>query len=220
MQPWKSRLNRSPRWLIPLGALLALAGYFGPWINHDVAGLVITGLDLAEYVKFLPEMLAGRLSVWREGYYLPLVAVSLALSLHAFDPRLNYNWLGRGLLLTVALIAALNLLPPAWTPQRMLTPEFRLQALALATLVGGVAVSPFLALVPAWIRGSLVSSASLAAIWFPVRDFTRILDDISFLYNHPQTPAWGMTVMIIGLSILTAAGLMLTGVDNARRTSE
>lgn len=220
MQSWTDRLNRSLRWFLPLGALLTLAGYFGPWINHNAAGLVITGLDLAEYVKFLPEMLAGRLSVWREGYYLPLVAVSLTLSLHAFDPRLKYHWLGRGLVLTVALIAALNLLPPAWTPQRMLTAEFRVQALALAVLMGCVAVSPFLALVPAWIRGPVVAIVSAAAIWFPVRGFIRILDDVGFLYNHPQTPAWGMTAMIIGLSILAAAGLILTGGNNARGTSE
>lgn len=46
-------------WLM-VGILLLLTGYFGPWIDHEVAGLVVTGLDLGEYVKFLPEVRSGR----------------------------------------------------------------------------------------------------------------------------------------------------------------
>ena len=42
------------RVLLPLGALLAFWGYVGPWVDHRVAGLAILGLDLGEYVKFLP----------------------------------------------------------------------------------------------------------------------------------------------------------------------
>ena len=99
-------LHRHTRGLLPLGAFLALAGFFGPWVNHAAAGLVITGLDLPEYVKFLPAMLAGQLTLWREGFYLPLVAVSMALSLHAFDARLRYGWFARSLLLGTALVAA------------------------------------------------------------------------------------------------------------------
>jgi hypothetical protein len=212
-------LNRHARHLLPLGAVLALLGYFGPWINHAAAGLVVTGLDLAEYVKFLPEMLAGRLPLWREGFYLPLVAVSLALSLHAFDARLRYGWLWRIILLALALVAALNLLPPAWTPQRMLTPEFRQQALVLGALVLAVAISPFLALLPAWLRSGATAFLATLAMWVPVRSFLRIVDDISMLYNHQQSPAWGMYVMLVGLFTLAALGVAALGVRHENRHS-
>lgn len=223
LQATANRINA--RWLLPLGAVIALAGYVGPWIDHPAAGLVITGLDLAEYVKFLPEMLAGRLPLWREGFYLPLLAVSLALSLHAFDPHLRYNWLWRGLLLGLALVSALNLLPPAWTPARLLTPEFRQQAMALVFLGAGVAFSPFLALLPGWSRGGVTALLALAAMWVPTRNFVRILDDISQLYNHPQTPAWGLYLMLVGLGVLALVGLAGTirgpeGANHASRSDD
>ena len=47
------------RILLPLGALLAFLGYVGPWVDHRVAGLAVLGLDLGEYVKFLPQVRAG-----------------------------------------------------------------------------------------------------------------------------------------------------------------
>ena len=76
------------------------------------------GLDLGEYVKFLPSVRSGQVQLWREGFYLPLVAVSLAFSLFAYRRELRYpRWL-RLLFLAVAIVAALNLLPPAWTPAR------------------------------------------------------------------------------------------------------
>lgn len=204
------------RWLHPLGALLTLAGYVGPWVNHAVAGLVITGLDLPEYIKFLPAILNGELVVWREGFYLPLVAASLALSLQAFDPRLRYRWLVRVLLLASATVAALNLLPPAWTPQRLLTSEFRLQLLTLGLLLICVGFSPFLALLASRLRGAVIVAVSVLAAWIPVRSFLRILDEIAMLYDQPQTPAWGMYLMLAGLALLGSMGILLIGEDDGR----
>ncbi|NJN84002.1 MAG: hypothetical protein HC802_18155 [Caldilineaceae bacterium] len=54
--------------LLPIAVLVALAGYFGPWVDHPVAGLVVTGLDLGEYVKFLPVILSAEIVLWREGF--------------------------------------------------------------------------------------------------------------------------------------------------------
>ena len=79
------------RVLLPLGALLAFWGYVGPWVDHRVAGLAILGLDLGEYVKFLPLVRGGTTSLWREGFYLPLVAISLALSLCTWRPELRWQ---------------------------------------------------------------------------------------------------------------------------------
>ena len=148
------------RWLLPLAALLTLAGYFGPWVPHRVAGLVVTGLDLGEYVKFLPTVRGGQVTLWREGFYLPLVTVSLALSLAAFRPQWRYGWSMRVLLLVIAGIAALNLLPPAWGPATFTNPEFRQQIAALALCLGAAAMSPFLALLPRWVGSSRRSASA------------------------------------------------------------
>lgn len=192
------------RWLLPLAALLTLAGYFGPWVPHRVAGLVVTGLDLGEYVKFLPVVRGGQVTLWREGFYLPLVTVSLALSLAAFRPALRYGWPLRVLLLLVAGVAALNLLPPAWDQSTFRNPEFRQQIQALALCLGAAAISPVLALLPRWFSVSLVLVLSVLALWFPLRDFLRVLPTIRELYNQPFPFGWGVYVMAAGLLLLIA----------------
>lgn len=192
-------LNRHRRWLLLFSLLLSLAGYFGPWIDHPVAGLVITGLDLAEVVKFLPAVRSGALTLWREGFYLPLLAVSLTSSLLAFRRELGYGWPLRGFLLLVAGVAALNMLPPAWSPGLLLTPEFRTQTAAMALCFAALLFSPFWALLPQGVTGSLVAILQLAAVVWPVAGFLRLLPQFSLLYNHPQTPGWGMGAMVAGL---------------------
>ncbi|MFN8494226.1 MAG: hypothetical protein U0350_41895 [Caldilineaceae bacterium] len=198
---------RIERWLIPLAGLLTLIGYFGPWVNHRVAGLVIMGLDLGEYVKFLPEVRSGQITLWREGFYLPLVTVSLAFSLSIFRKQFHYHWLIRSLFVAVASMAALNLLPPAWTPDRLVTPEFQLQTTMLGVCLAAVAFSPFWALIPAWIAAMVIVALSGLALWFPIHDFLAVLPLISGLYNHPLQPGWGMSVMACGLVVLAGASL-------------
>lgn len=192
------------RWLLPASGLLVLAGYFGPWVNHRVAGLVITGLDLGEYVKFLPVVRGGQVALWREGFYLPLVAVSLICSLYVFRAELYYHWSMRALLIAVACVAALNLLPPAWTPQRLATAEFRLQTLALIGCLAAVGISPFLALLPPILPALFTLLLSLTAMWFPVENFERVLPNIAELYHRSIQPGWGMYGMAGGLILLAA----------------
>ena len=244
------RVPASPRLLLLVASLVTLVGYFGPWINHRAAVLVITGLDLGEYVKFLPVVEQGQVTMWREGFYLPLVTVSLALSLWAFrdggarsgwarpattrrdepsaskdahptvDIKTNAlqrvlqtrrrfqsmpmmarpaTWLLRLAMLTLAVIAALNLLPPAWTPGLLLDAEFRLQTAALALCLAAIAISPLLALLPRLVPLALLMILSLASLWFPISGFLRVLPNMRELYNEPLWPGWGMYVMTVGL---------------------
>lgn len=209
-------------WLLPLGALLTLTGYFGPWIPHRVAGLVITGLDLGEYVKFLPVVRSGQVTVWREGFYLPLVAVSLALTLAAFRAQWRYGWPMRVLLLAVATIATLNLLPPAWNQSTFRNPEFRLQLQMLLVCLGGVAFSPFLVFLPRRLSNAFTVLLSAGALWFSLRDFLRVLPAIQELYNHPLQPGWGIYLLALGLLFMVAIHLadFLAPMTTRRRLSK
>ncbi len=188
--------------LFPMGAILALAGYFGPWVDHKVAGLVVTGLDLGEFVKFLVPVRNGEIGLWREGFYLPLFAISLALSLFAFRREMGYRWPMRILLLGIAGVAALNMLPPAWDPPRLRTPEFRLQTVAIGLNLIVISVSPFAALLPRRLSTALISILVILSLWFPIWTFLRILPTISDLYNRPLVPGWGLYLMAIGLLLL------------------
>ncbi|HQY92253.1 hypothetical protein [Caldilinea sp.] len=195
------------RWVVPLALLLAFAGYVGAWVDHKVAGLVITGLDLGEYVKFLTPVRSGEVTLWREGFYLPLIAVSLTASLIAFRAELRYGWPVRAGLLTLAIVAALNLLPPAWTPPRMMTDEFRQQIIALVVCLAAMALSPLWALAPRKASAVIVAILSVSAAFIPVRQFLAVLPAIGALYNQPQTPGWGM--VLCAASLLAVAGAIL-----------
>lgn len=209
--PQPARRGRAAvmRWLLPLGVIAALAGFLGPWVAHPVAGLAILGLDLGEYVKFLPEIRSGAISLWREGFYLPLVAVSLTCSLCVFRREFAYHWLVRALLIVLAVVAALNLLPPAWTPQRMLTPEFQQQAIALGICLLAMLFSPFLALLPRWLATVLIAVLTLAALVIPAWQFVQVLPGIAALYNQPLLPGWGIFVMAMGLLDMLAVAVLL-----------
>lgn len=191
-------------WLLPLILLLCFVGYVGPWVPHRVSGLVITGLDLGEYVKFLPLVRSGELMIWREGFYLPLVSISIAASFAAFQPHYQphpwFRWPLRILLLALATVAALNLLPPAWDQSTFTNPEFRLQMIALAICLGVMGTSPLWALPPRLITAGVVFLLGGGAFWYPIRDFYQVLPSIRELYQQPLTAGWG--VYLTGVSLL------------------
>jgi hypothetical protein len=189
------------RWLLPLAALVSWIGYFGHWVHHPVAGLVITGLDLGEYVKFLPAVRYGHLTIWREGFYLPLLNGSLLFIFIAYRPRLHYPVWVRFLLLIMAAVSALNLLPPAWSPQLLLSSEFRGQSGALFIALLLLASSPFVGLLPLLMIRIASSLLALGALWWPISTFLMLLPDIAALYQQPLQPGWGMYLLIIGNSI-------------------
>ncbi len=246
------------KWLLPAGALLTIAGYFRPWISHKAAGLAVLGLDLGEIVKFLHPVQQGDIRLWREGFYLPLVAVSVSISLNAFrrdladppadsEPNHNagirgsqptYGWPMRIGLLLLSLVAALNLLPPAWTPHLLLAPEYRLQTAALLACLALVALSPLAALLltpgallasignspenadrRGWLgrivwpvalgRGLLAVGLTGAAIYFPLAQFRWILPTLADLYGKMPDIGYGPVLMTLGL-----AGLLLHGLSD------
>ncbi len=200
-------------WLVALACGLMMMGYFGPWVPHPAAGLVVTGLDLAEYVKFLPAFSAGQLSIVREAFYAPLVAVSVTLSLIAFRlpvrPRwLRWlRWLLRLLVVLLAIVAALNLLPPAWSPPLLRTPEFRLQSMVLLACVGLALLSPLLALLPRRLSALLVVVLAAPATWLPTTQFLQVRPHIADLYAKALPLGWGFWLCAAGSLLLLAAAL-------------
>jgi hypothetical protein len=134
--------------------------------------------------------------------------VSLAASFAAFQPHLRLHfwlcWPWRALLLTLATVAALNLLPPAWSGATFANPEFRQQIGALVLCLGVMVTSPLWALLPRFITAAAVIGVSLGALWFPLQGFFRVLPSIRDLYQQPLAPGWGVYLMVVGLVLLSA----------------
>jgi hypothetical protein len=179
-------------WII-LGGL-AFAGYMGPWLPHRAAGLIILGIDLGEYVKFLTPAPAQSIAGVRQIFYLPLFALSLSAELLA--SRVEFPRLVRLLLALAGIPLALCILPPAWTPKLLLTPEFRLQTATIALCLLGLPAQTLLHRVSdRWIY-RVIAAVCVAAALAPVWGFLQILPAISDLYRQPLQPGWGMWVAL------------------------
>jgi hypothetical protein len=185
------------RWIaLVLFGALGLVGYYGPWVPHRAAGLVVLGLDLAEYVKFLPQVAGGQITLRRELFYVPLFAASIGSSLIASRSDLP-RWV-RWLLAFLAIPAALAMLPPAWSPAVLRQPEFRLQVVAIAICLLFVIAIPLLRRLPDRPVLALLAGLALAAALLPAWSFLRVLSPIAELYNHPIRPGWGFWVNLLG----------------------
>ncbi len=206
------RLLRSPllaTLLIVLGWLLVALGYWGPWVPAHAAGLRVLGLDLAEYVKFIAEVRSGQISLTREVFYLPLMALSLSLSLLAHRPELRLPGLARWGLNLLAVPAALAMLPPAWTPALLTTPEFIKQTAAIGLCAAVALLSyPLLRRLPARLAGLAVLLLGVLAVFPPLLAISRLPPALAAIYGHALPPGRGLWQMTLGFALLSAGALL------------
>jgi hypothetical protein len=182
--------------LIVSALAVGLAGYYGPWLAHRAAGLVVIGLDLAEYVKFVPQVASGKITIRREIFYLPLIAASISASLFA-SRRCLPKWLRWVLALSAAPLA-LAMLPPAWSPAVMRLDEFRIQAFAIGLcliLIPGIVVTRYL---PDRVVLLTIAFLSLMAALGPTWAFLQVRPAIAQVYRQPPPLGWGLLLNLIG----------------------
>lgn len=198
-----------PTFLALLAWLLIAAGYWGPWVWARPAGLRILGLDLAEYVKFVAEVRSGQIRLTRELFYLPLVTLSLSLSLLAHRPELRLPPALRWLLNLLAIPAALALLPPAWTPPLLLTPEFSKQTIAIGLcLAAAVASYPLLRHLPGWLATGLLVVVAAPAAVLPIAYFAALRPALDAIYGHAVPVGRGPWQTVLGLLLLVIAATL------------
>lgn len=185
------------RWLlVSLAIAVGLLGYYGPWVPHRAAGLIVIGLDLAEYVKFLPDIITGRIVLRREIFYLPLLAASAGAGL-IVGRRSAPTWL-RIILALASLSCAAAMLPPAWSPAVLRTAEFRLQVIAILgcwLLVPGALLTRYL---PDRLILAIIALLCLAAALGPAWGFLQVRPGIAALYRHALPLGWGFWVAAAG----------------------
>jgi hypothetical protein len=183
-------------WPVLAAFAVALAGYFGAWVWHPAAGLIVTGVDLAEYVKFIPQYRGGEIRLVRESFYMPLVAGSLIAGLIA-SRRVLPLWL-RWVAGLLAIPLALAMLPPAWSPAVLMLPEFRLQVVAIAACILALLLLLATRFLPDWIVLLLIGFLALAAAIWPATGFLQLLGSIEALYAQPLRPGWGFWLSAFG----------------------
>ena len=204
-----------------LGLALAIVGYFGPWVDHKTAALVLTGQDMGEFVKFLPEVRAGTVVMIREFFYLPPFAAALCLILLMASKRLAYPLVIRAIVLLTVLGLAWAMLPPVWTPQLLVTAEFRKQTVAIAFCLLLLIVHPMLRhLSSRWMAVALRRAQDIAMMVLallgagpPLWQFLAIREAVNRAYGWPVQVGWGLWVTVLGFLIVMAGAVTLFGTD-------
>jgi hypothetical protein len=193
--------------LAPLGIVMGMIGYWGPWVHHGSVALILTGPDMGEFVKFLPAVRAGTEVVSRQLFYLPPFVAALALIFLAANKGLNYPPFLKVIVSLLVIPLALALLPPVFTPGLLLSAEFRVQCAALVLcLVLLVGQNLFRQLSLKTLAGLLIL-LTLTAIVPPVWQFLAIREALDRVYGQPVVLGWGLWVTGLGFLMVLAIGV-------------
>jgi hypothetical protein len=198
------------RWMLLGGLLLAALGAsFAPWVNRPPAALRLTAPDLAEFVKFLPEVRDSSLRVHRLLFLLPLFVATFNLPMIVASRQLAYPRWVRWPVRILVIPLALTLLPPVWSPGVLMSPEFRLQTAACLLCLGLTALSRWLREIP--IRPLLVFLAfpSLATPTLALWQFFVAREAIARAYASPIVPGWGTWLTLVGFTVVILGAVIV-----------
>ena len=194
------------------GALLAVLGFYGPWVTtqRQVAALTYNALDLTEFCKFV--LRAGLGQVTRELFLVPIVAAALALALWASQPEQRSRIL-RYALAAVAVVLSLVPLPPY---PHVLTAYASAEDrgsfwLSLVGLLGVALIILFGQRITSRWRDATFGALALIGAICPIWEFaTRALPAVSRAYASPAVVGWGLVVTVAGF-VLVAVGAVIRG---------
>ena len=196
-------IRHSPFAICLLGLVLAIVGYFGPWVPHKTAALTVTGFELVEFAKFFPQVQGGIVPVTRVLFLTPLVAAAILLGLLVNQLT---NKLTRALVILAAALLALAALPPY---QYLLDPGYRGQLILAATGLILVLLTPLARWLPRRAQGVLIALLALAGALPALWQFVLLRPLVAALYNVPLGLGWGLIACVAGFALLLAGGVLI-----------
>lgn len=195
-------------WGLLAGTLLGAVGAsFAPWVSRPPAALVLTAPDLAEFVKFLPEVRDGSLVVYRLLFLLPLFVYTAALPMIIYARRLAYPGWIRWPVLVLVIPLSLTLLPPVWSPGVLLSAEFRAQTVAFVLCLSLLVATRWLGRVPLRPLTTLVAFCSVIAPALAFWQFFVVRGAVARAYASPVNPGWGAWALLVGLALILFGAL-------------
>ncbi len=193
---------------------LAWAGaVWGVWVPAPPAALKVIGVDMPEVVKFLPGVRSGQVQVWREGFLLPQVVLALLLSVHAWQRRWPWPWPWRVGMQVLAVMVALSMLPPAWTPATLRAAEWQTQVRLIGLCVFAALVAPVWRWLPAWLGDGLLAVLGLGAGLWLASAVQQVWPEFEAVYNISLPFGWGIWALGGGVT-----GLLALAGEHLRRS--
>jgi hypothetical protein len=203
-------------WILPIAVVVGAAGYWGPWVAHRDAALVLMGQDLGEFVKFLPEVRSGALMVIRQFFYLPPFATCLALALLASHRVWNYSRVWRAVFLLAIFPVSLALLPPVVSPPVLMSPEFRLQVIGVLACWALLPAAWLLSRLPGRLQNAALACVGLLGAGPALWQFVRILPATARVYGGSPAIGWGLVATVVGfvaLALVSVTAALAVGDD-------
>lgn len=187
-----------------VGFVLIFVGYFLPWFKHQSVGLTLIGLDISEWLKFLPQFDSGELPN-RNYFYLPPITLGAMVVLWSILGQLNAR---RGWIIALAgcglaLIAfpALEALPLNGEKFSNVS-EWRFRLISIG-LVGMLAVCrPLLARLPSSVLMSAIVFLTLIGFALPARLLYLSRSAYIFWLRLTPNPGVGFGLHLLGTLII------------------
>jgi len=223
MDPWQNendpvpaKMSRREWWMGVIGLSLALVGVWGVWVPHRVVALVLSGWDLAEFVKFL-----SGVTVVRECFYLPVWCAAVALGLMA-SQRTDGTAGGQGeararrrrqiarkvLVRLLALGLAVAILPPY--PHLLdgyRSAEFRWRFIMGLGACLWVLVSAFGKRPPSRAVGRTLAGLALLGTVPALWQLLQVRAPIAAIYDAPLGWGWGVGALLLGWALVGWVGV-------------
>jgi hypothetical protein len=199
-----------------VGLVLAVAGYLGPWVPHKTAALAVTGLELAEFAKFFPQVQGGVVPVMRALFYCPFV---VALVLLVFFSSRSTARLGRLIISVLAVALLLVVLLPYFVIDGVrhalvtrsafsVDPQYARQ---LALLIVGMTLVLCIPLAHRFtqrVQGILVVLLALGGAVPALWQFTLLHPLVVALYGSSLGLGWGLVACVVGFALLLLSGVL------------
>lgn len=191
--------------LLYLSFTAILLGYWLIWLPGPVAGLQLIGLEMGEWVKFLPEVRAGQISASRNLFYVPPLLLGLLMAFStAHWPNRWQTWLVRLLAVAVAWLAFPSLDAIRFEPRS----EWLLR-LVMIGVVMAVAVGSH------WLRRRfaaalpiILTSLALAGALLPTWAYLAMRPAIMNALARPV--GFGPGLWLNGIGFMIAAAIFLS----------
>lgn len=196
-------------WGVPLALTAVLIGYLTTWLPHPAAGLTLIGLDISEWVKFLPQMQNGELPN-RDWFYLPPVTLGGLMILWSvgWGNGRWQTWFVRLLGVGVSLLAFPAIEEIRFEAASEWRPRVVLIGLVVLLAVGSV----FLSRVPR-VTAVLMIALGLVGLILPTWAYLAVRPVVSALLGVPLGTGMGVWLNGVGHLIMIVWGGWLLFVE-------
>jgi hypothetical protein len=202
-----------PDLLMRLGLALALLAYFLVWLSQPVAGLTFIGVEMGEWVKFLPGVRAGAGLPSRSFFYAPPVGMGLIIVLWSVS-RSNRDWRTwalRGLGVLVAMLALPSLEAVLEEPADQWVLRLALVVVVGVAALGTAVLSTNRSRTMAKVQVSVTGLLALAGGVLPAWAMVTVTPEAESIFGTSVRYGPGFWLNILGHGLILLSAIRLLG---------